>query len=165
MPHLVKMDKKMKPKGLSIIAAESQNTPEDKIKGILDEHKAEFTVTRQARGPLRSRGIPNAYVFGVDGQLIFKGHPMSPDFERTIKKALKEFKGEDDQPEIKGDVFPQRTWKNTDGKPLVASVTEIKADQVIFKLKNGRKIPYDISKLSEEDQALINEKLNPDEDE
>jgi hypothetical protein len=165
MPHLVKMDKKMKPKGLSIIAAESQNTPEDKIKGILDEHKAEFTVTRQARGPLNSRGIPNAYVFGVDGQLIFKGHPMSPDFEKVIKTALKEFKAEDEEPEVKGDLFPRRTWKNSDGKPLIASVTEVKGDKVIFKLRNGRTIAYDISKLSEEDQTLIKEKTNPDEDE
>ncbi|MDA7506031.1 hypothetical protein N9834_01380 [Akkermansiaceae bacterium] len=158
MPHLVKMDKKMKPKGLSIIAAESQNTPEDTIKGILDEHKAEFTVTRQVRGPLSSRGIPNAYVFDVEGQLIFKGHPMSPDFEKVIKKALKDYEAEPAEPERKGDLFPQRTWKNSEGKPLVAAITEINGDKVTFKLKNGRKIPYDISKLSEEDQKLIKEK-------
>lgn len=158
MPHLVKMDKKMKSKGLSIIAAESQNTPDDTIKKLLDEHKAEFTVTRQVRGPIRGRGIPNAYVFGVDGQLIFKGHPMSDDFEKTIKKALKEFQEED--PEPKGDLIPQRTWTNSEGKPLIASVVEIKGDQVIFKLKNRKKIPYDISKLSEEDQKLIKEETS-----
>jgi len=132
MPHLVKMDKKMKSKGLTIIAAESQNTPGPKIKKLLDTHKAEFTVTRQVRGPLSSRGIPNAYVFGVDGQLIYKGHPMSDDFEKTIKTALKEFKVAD--PEPKGDVFRERTWKNSDGK------------------------------LSEEDQALIQEKISGDEE-
>ena len=137
--------------------------PEDKIKGILDEHKTEFTVTRQVKGPINSRGIPNAFVFGVDGQLIFKGHPMAPEFEKTIKKALKEFK--EKEPEIKGDVFPQRIWRNSAGKPLVASVTEIKDDVVIFKLKGGRKIPYEIAKLSEEDQALIKEKTNEEEDE
>ena len=61
----------MKPKGLSIIAAESQNTPEDTIKEILDEHKAEFTVSRQITSPIQSRGIPHSYVFDVAGQLIF----------------------------------------------------------------------------------------------
>ena len=94
MPHLVKMDKKMKSKGLSIIAAESQNTPADTIKGILDDHKAEFTVSRQVRGPINSRGIPNAFVFDVAGQLIFKGHPMDPEFEKVIKKALKDYEAE-----------------------------------------------------------------------
>ncbi|MDB4408551.1 hypothetical protein N9165_00600 [Akkermansiaceae bacterium] len=153
----------MKSKGLTIIAAESQNTGEDTIKKLLDEHKAEFTVTRQVKGPIQTRGIPSAFVFGVDGQLIFKGHPMSDDFEKTIKKALKEFKGEDSEP--KGDLIPERTWKNSEGKPLVASVIEIKGDKVIFKLKNRKKIPYDISKLSEEDQELIQEKISEEEDE
>jgi len=156
------MDKKMKSKGLTIIAAESQNTPGPKIKKLLDTHKAEFTVTRQVRGPLSSRGIPNAYVFGVDGQLIYKGHPMSDDFEKTIKTALKEFKVAD--PEPKGDVFRERTWKNSDGKPLVAAVTEIKDGKVTFRLKTGKKIPYEITKLSEEDQALIQEKISGDEE-
>ncbi|MDA7626936.1 hypothetical protein N9255_00380 [bacterium] len=158
MPHLVKMDKKMKPKGLSIIAAESQNTPEDTIKRILDEHKAEFTVSRQIRSPIQSRGIPHSYVFDVAGQLIFQGHPMDPDFEKVIKKALKDFDAEPAEPEKKGDIFPKRTWTNSEGKPLIAAITEINGGQVTFKLKNGRKVAYDISKLSEEDQKLIEEK-------
>jgi len=148
----------MKPKGLSIIAAESQNTPEDTIKGILDEHKAEFTVSRQITSPIQSRGIPHSYVFDVEGQLIFQGHPMDPDFEKVIKKALRDFNAEPDEPEEKGDIFPERTWTNSEGKPLIAAITAINGDQVTFKLKNGRKVAYDISKLSEEDQKLIKEK-------
>ena len=148
----------MKPKGLSIIAAESQNTPEDTIKGILDEHKAEFTVSRQITSPIQSRGIPHSYVFDVAGQLIFQGHPMDPDFEKVIKKALRDFNAEPAEPGEKGDIFPERTWTNSEGKPLIAAITEINGDQVTFKLKNGRKVAYDISKLSEEDQKLIKEK-------
>ncbi|MDB4747684.1 hypothetical protein OAG12_03130 [Akkermansiaceae bacterium] len=158
MPHLVKMDKKMKPKGLSIIAAESQNTPEDTIKEILDEHKAEFTVSRQITSPIQSRGIPHSYVFDVAGQLIFQGHPMDPDFEKVIKKALRDFDAEPAEPEEEGDIFPERTWTNSEGKPLIAAITEINGGQVTFKLKNGRKVAYDISKLSQEDQKLIEEK-------
>lgn len=158
MPHLVKMDKKMKPKGLSIIGAESQNTPREKIKEILDKHKAEFTVSRQIRSPIQSRGIPHSFVFDVEGQLVFQGHPMDPEFEKVIKKALKSYEDESAAPEKKGDLFPQRTWKNSEGNALVAAITEINGDKVIFRLRNGRKIPYDISKLSEEDQILIKEK-------
>jgi len=158
MPHLVKMDKKMKSKGLSIIAAESQNTPEDTIKKLLDEHKAEFTVSRQIKSPIQSRGIPHSFVFDVEGQLIFQGHPMSPEFEKVIKKALKDYKEEPADNGPKRDLFPQRTWKNSEGKPLVAAVTKIDGEKVIFRLRNGRTIPYEISKLSEEDQKLIKEK-------
>ena len=153
----------MKPQGLSIIAAESQNTPSEKVKTLLDKNKAEFTVTRQVRGPLSSRGIPHSYVFDVEGQLIFQGHPGDPKFEKTIKAALKDFEVEADEPQ--GDLFPQRTWKNSDGKPLVAAITEINGDTITFKLKNGRKIPYDISKLSEEDQKLIKEKTATEDEE
>ena len=157
MPHLVKMDKKMKSKGLSIIGAESQNTPKEKIKEILDEHKAEFTVSRQIRSPIQTRGIPHSFVFDVEGQLVFHGHPMNPEFEKVIKKALKNYKDESIAPKKKGDLFPQRTWKNSKGKALVAAITEINGDKVIFRLRNGRKIPYAISMLSEEDQILIKE--------
>ena len=84
MLHPVKMDKKLKSKGFSIIVADSQNTSEEKIKGILDEHKVEFTVSRQIKSPIQSRGIPHSFVFDVEGQLIIQGHPMgfesTPDF-------------------------------------------------------------------------------------
>ncbi len=148
----------MSKKGLSIIAAESQNTGEAKIKGILDEHKAEFTVTRQVRGPLSSRGIPHAYVFDVEGQLIFNGSPGGEDFEKVVKNALKDYEDEPADDKKGGDLFRQRTWTNSEGQPLVAAVTEIDGDKLTFRLKNGRKIPYEISKLSEEDQKMIQEK-------
>ena len=52
-----------------------------------------------------------------------------------------------------------RTWTNSDGKPLVASVTDIQEGKVTFRLRNGKTIPYEISKLSEKDQELIKAKL------
>jgi len=34
------------------------------------------------------RGIPHAYVIGKDGTVVWKGHPLSDNFEQAIHKAL-----------------------------------------------------------------------------
>ena len=152
MPHLVEVEKKYRNKGLRVIAAEMQNSPKDRIEAIVKEEKMEFTVTKGVRGPVSVRGIPHA--------IVFNGHPASEDFEKSIKAAVKDVEAAPE--EEKGGLFgkeliAERTWTNSEGKPLVASVTEIKDDSVVFKLKNGRKVPYAINKLSEEDQKLIKE--------
>jgi len=161
MPHLVEVEKKYRKKGLRLIAAEMQNSSKDRIEAIVKEHKIEFTVTNGVRGPVSVRGIPHAIVFGADGKIVFNGHPASEDFEKSIQAAVKDVQAEPE--EEKGglfakDLIPERTWTNSEGKPLVAAVTEINGESVIFKLKNGRKVPYAINKLSEEDQKLIKEK-------
>lgn len=158
MPHLVEVEKKYREKGLRLIAAEMQNSAKDRIEAIVKEHKMEFTVTNGVRGPVSVRGIPHAIVFDADGKIVFNGHPASEDFEKSIKSALKGVKAEPE--EKKGglfakDLIPERTWTNSEGKPLVASVTEIKGENVVFKLENGSKVPYAINKLSEDDQKLI----------
>ncbi|MGJ8696945.1 MAG: TlpA family protein disulfide reductase [Verrucomicrobiaceae bacterium] len=160
MPHLVKMDKRYSKKGLTIIADECQGSSKEDIEAVLKEHKAEFLVTKGVRGPVSSRGIPHAVIFGADGQLLFSGHPMHEDFDKTVKSAMKKVGDLPDPDEEKpqGPLIGERTWKNSDGKPLVASVTSIDGDKVIFKLRGGRTVPYAIDKLSEEDQKLIKEK-------
>jgi hypothetical protein len=160
MPHLVEVEKKYRNKGLRVIAAEMQNSPKDRIEAIVKEEKMEFTVTKGVRGPVSVRGIPHAIVFDASGKIVFNGHPASEDFEKSIKAAVKDVEAAPE--EEKGGLFgkeliAERTWTNSEGKPLVASVTEIKDDSVVFKLKNGRKVPYAINKLSEEDQKLIKE--------
>ena len=160
MPHLVELEKKYRKRGLRVIAAEMQNSSKDRIEAIVKEHKMEFTVTNGVRGPVSVRGIPHAIVFDSDGKIVFNGHPASEDFEKSIKSAVKNVQAEPEEEEgglFAKDLIPERTWTNSEGKPLVASVTEIKADSVVFKLKNGHKVPYAIDKLSQEDQKLIEE--------
>ena len=161
MPHLVKVDKKYRDKGLRIIAAEVQGSSKDAIEELVEEHKMKFSVTSGVSGPVSVGGIPHAIVFGADGKIVFNGHPASDDFEKAIKTAVKDVKLDDDKEEDGGGfgkpLIAERTWTNSEGKPLVAAVTEINGNKVIFKLKNGRKVPYDIDKLSEEDQKVIEE--------
>ena len=163
MPHLVEMDKKYSRKGLKIIAAEVQGSSKQAIGKIIEENNAGFTVTKGAQGPVSIAGIPHAVAFGADGKLIFKGHPASEEFKDVVKKALKDVEVVKENPgglAALGDAIEQRTWTNSEGVKMVAAVTKIDGDKVIFRLqKNGKIVPYPISKLSEEDQKLIKEKI------
>lgn len=163
MPHLVEMDKKYSKKGLKIIAAEVQGSSKQAIGKIIEENNAGFTVTKGAQGPVSIAGIPHAVAFGADGRLIFKGHPASDEFKDVVKKALRDVEVVEENPGVLaalGDVIEQRTWTNSEGVEMTAAVTKIDGDKVIFRLqKNGKTVPYPISKLSEEDQKLIKEKI------
>ena len=163
MPHLVEMDKKYSNKGLKIIAAEVQGSSKQAIGKIIEENNAGFTVTKGAQGPVSIAGIPHAVAFGADGKLIFKGHPASDEFKDVVKKALRDVQVVEENPGVLaalGDVIEQRTWTNSEGVEMTAAVTKIDGDKVIFRLqKNGKTVPYPISKLSEEDQKLIKEKI------
>ncbi|MGJ8658127.1 MAG: TlpA family protein disulfide reductase [Akkermansiaceae bacterium] len=155
------MDKKSRKKGLVIIGAESQGSSDAQIKKITDNAKVEFTITKGVNGPAKVRGIPYALVFDTSGSVIFKGSPSSDDFEKTIKKALKEV-GDEEEPEEKrvrktnAPLIPQRNWTNEEGKKISASVTSVTGDTVIFKLHNLKVVKYQLSKLSEADQKMIN---------
>ena len=163
MPHLVEMDKKYSRKGLKIIAAEVQGSSKQAIGKIIEENNAGFTVTKGAQGPVSIAGIPHAVAFGADGKLIFKGHPASEEFKDVVKKALKNVEVVEEDPvglAALGDAIEQRTWTNSEGVKMVAAVTKIDGDKVIFRLqKNGKIVPYPISKLSEEDQKLIKKNI------
>ncbi len=160
MPHLVQMDKKLREKGLVIIGAECQRSSNDKIKQVTDNAKVEFTITKGVSGPMKVRGIPVALVFDTKGKLIYKGHSSDNNFERTVKKALKDVVLEDEKasktPEKSNQpLIAQRAWTNSEGKSITASVTQVNGKEVTFKLRNLKVVKYQLSKLSEADQTLI----------
>ena len=165
MPHLVQMDKRSKKKGLTIIGEEVQGSDLESIEEVAKEARVDFPITKGSTRPAGMRGIPHAVVFNPAGELVFQGHPADDDFERSIKKALKDVKldgddGDDDDgafPAAPKAVIESRTWTNEAGKKIVASVLAIKGDKVTFKLSNGRSVDYPIEQLSEEDQAMIKE--------
>ncbi len=154
------MDKKLRKKGLVIIGAESQNSSDEQIKKVTDNAKVEFTITKGVQGPVSVRGIPVALIFDVSGKMIFKGHPSDDEFERTIKKALKEVKLDDGAEKKKATksntpLFAQRQWTNADGKKITASITAVDGDEITFKFKNLKVVKYQLSKLSDADQERI----------
>ncbi len=162
MPHLVQMDKRYGDKGLTIIADEVQGSSKDAIEKITRKVKAEFPITRNSSRPPTLQGIPHAVVFDSSGKLVFAGHPGADDFDRVIKKALKDVEKEDDESgsrlaALPEPVIPSRTWTNAEGRTMTASVLAINGDSVRFKLANGKAVDYPVANLSEEDQAVIKE--------
>ncbi|MFT5906806.1 MAG: hypothetical protein ACI9E1_002418 [Cryomorphaceae bacterium] len=156
MPHLVQMDKKLRKKGLVIIGAESQGSSDAQIKKVTDNAKVEFTITKGVQGPVSVRGIPVALIFDVSGKMIFKGHPRDKEFDKTVKKALKEVKLSSSKAKKSNTTLvPQRKWTNTEGVKITASVTAVNGDEVTFKLYNSKVVKYQISKLSDADQGII----------
>ena len=159
MPHLVQMDKRYKKKGLTLVAPEMQGSSAEAIEDMAKEHKLSYTITKSISGPRLSNGIPHAAVFDVSGKMIWNGHPASDEFEKTIKKALKEAKPAEEE----GSSFfstpkflvDSRTWTNADGKSLTAALVSVKGDTGTFRKDNGQTFSYAISKLSEADQELI----------
>lgn len=173
MPHLVQMEKKYAKKGLTIVAPEVQGSSVEAIEEMAEDKKLNYTITKSIRGPSLSRGIPSMAVFNTKGKLIFVGHPMSRDAEKVVKDALKEVTSTDsdsgsssifDKPK---NLIEERSWTNSEGKAITATLVSLEGDTGHFKFPNGKKFDYDITKLSADDQTVIkeaSEKLTADDD-
>ncbi len=166
MPHLVQMDKKYSKKGMVLVAPEVQGSTPESIKEMAEERKLKYTITKSISGPSLSRGIPHMAVFDTKGKLVFTGHPMDKDAEKAIKTALKDASAEDesssggsifDKPKAKTALISERTWTNSEGKSIKATLLSLDADTGHFKFPNGKKFDYDITKLSDDDQSVIKE--------
>lgn len=161
MPHLVEMDKRYRKKGLRILAPEVQGSTKEAIETVIEDNKVEYPIMKGTQRAPNMKGIPHALVFNAAGEVVFEGHPMNEEFDRSIKKALRDVKAEAE--DEGGDDFwakdepliPERMWTNTDGKSVTAAVLSVNGENVRLKLKNGRETDYPLSKLSEEDQELI----------
>ena len=170
MPHLVRMDKKYRKKGLKVIADERQGSPVEDIEEVAKDNRAEFSITKGTTCPPGMGGIPHAVVFDSTGKLIFSGHPSEDNFDRSVKNALKDVDAEPEEdegglPPVAKPVIDERAWTNSDGRTIKAAVMRVEGDKVVFKMK-GREIPYPLEKLSDEGQDAIKEATEEkDEDE
>lgn len=157
MPHLAALDKKHREAGLILIGAESQGSSDAQIKPILDGAKAEYTITQGANGPISFRGIPHAFVFNRSGELVYQGHPGNPDFDKSIKSALKENSSSSSSfSSTKSTILiPKRKWTNKEGKVITASVKAVNSTTATFILNNGTVAEYALDKLSDDSRSVI----------
>ena len=51
-------------------------------------------------------------------------------------------------------IFAMREWKNSEGKIIRAELLRVEDAKVIFRISQ-REVPYEMAKLSEDDQKLI----------
>ena len=160
VPDLVKLDELHRENGLLIIGAESQGHPEGKILAVVKKHKIGYTITTGASGPIELTGIPHAFVFDVEGKLVFSGNPNEGKFDRTIKKALEDVvKKEEGETAVTANLFETRMWTNADGNQLKAAVKDASEENVTFLMFDGKVVTYPMVKLSDESRKLITEAL------
>lgn len=167
MPHLVQMDKKYSKKGLQLIGAHVQAATDEELTDIIKSYKIGFPIATNVSRPVEFSGIPHMIVFGADGNLVFAGHPSSPDAEKAIKDALKKVSdpggdsGDSDsslfQPKPET-LVELRTWTNAEGKTMKATLLSVENGTGKFAFADGRKFDYALDKLSEDDQKVISDK-------
>ena len=93
-PHLVKLAKKLEPRGLTIIGiSRDRGGSAGKVKAFYKKYKMNYPVAIDGGmgAKLRFQGIPHAFVVDQTGVIAWEGHPMSPMFEKAIGKALDEW--------------------------------------------------------------------------
>lgn len=157
------MDKRYKRKGLVIIAEEVSGGSQEDIEEIAKDKRAKFAMTKGSTRVAGGGGIPRAVVFNPAGELVFNGDPREDDFERTVKKALRDVGKvavEEEESTTSTDskyLVPSRAWKNSQGKKITATAVAVEGDEVTFLLPNGKTVNYPLEKLSQADQELLKE--------
>ncbi len=175
MPNLDALYKRNKDKGLMIVGLHSQQASDEEIQDTVKKLKVKFPITKDGGGPHEGNGIPHSMVFDTTGKLVFEGHPMDADFEKSVKRALKDVNASADASSSKSPMglkpaapaaakttkaaalIAERPWTNTDGKIMSAALISVNGDKATFKKKDGSTFTYALSKLNEEDQATIKE--------
>ena len=92
LPELARLAKSNEKKGLVVVGMEVQNSKKEDILKILKSARVKFPVTAGGSAPGNSGSIPHACVFDSTGKLVWHGNPHDEDFERAVKKALREIK-------------------------------------------------------------------------
>ena len=89
LPEMAKMAKRWEKKGLVVVGLERQNSSKEDILKAIKPARVGYAVMAGGSGPVSTGGIPHAMVFGVDGKLVWHGHPADGEFEKSVKDALK----------------------------------------------------------------------------
>ncbi|KAF9108319.1 hypothetical protein BGX29_001596 [Mortierella sp. GBA35] len=93
IPHLSELQRKFKDVDVTIVGATNEQD-EAKIRSFVNEKSMDYTVVIDKAQSLNAKvfkpsgatGIPFAAVI-VNNKILFSGHPMDPQFERTLNEA------------------------------------------------------------------------------
>jgi thiol-disulfide isomerase/thioredoxin len=92
LPDMAKLARSNEKKGLVVVGLERQNSSKEDILKVLKSARVEYPVMSGGSAPGSTGGIPHVCVFDVTGKLVFNGNPLDEDFERAVKKALRDAK-------------------------------------------------------------------------
>ncbi|KAG0277871.1 MAG: hypothetical protein J3R72DRAFT_427918 [Linnemannia gamsii] len=93
IPHLSELQRKFKDVDVTIVGATNEQD-EGKIRDFVKEKSMDYTVVIDKAQTLNAKvfrpsgatGIPFAAVI-VNNKILFSGHPMDPQFEKTLNEA------------------------------------------------------------------------------
>jgi len=92
LPGMAKLAKSNEKKGLVVVGLECQNSPKETILKILKSARVEYPVMAGGSAPGGTGGIPHVCVFDTTGKLVWNGNPHDENFEKAVKKQLRDVK-------------------------------------------------------------------------
>lgn len=92
LPELAKLAKSNEKKGLVVVGLECQGSKKEDILKVLKDAKVKYAVMAGGSAPGGKGTIPHACVFDTSGKLVWTGNPHDEEFEKSVKKALRETK-------------------------------------------------------------------------
>lgn len=75
-----------------MVGLERQNSSKESILKVLKTAKVEYPILSGGSAPGGTGGIPHVCIFDTTGSLVFNGSPHDEDFERSVKKAMRDHK-------------------------------------------------------------------------
>ena len=92
LPELAKLAKSNEKKGLVVVGIERQNSSKEDILKVLKTARVKYPVMANGSAPGGTGTIPHVCVFDTTGKLVWNGNPHDEDFERAVKKELRNIK-------------------------------------------------------------------------
>ena len=92
LPKMAKLAKSEEKKGLVVVGLEAQGSSKEEILKVLKSAHVEYPVMAGGSAPGGTGTIPHVCVFDTTGKLVWNGNPLDDNFERAVKKQLREVK-------------------------------------------------------------------------
>lgn len=92
LPDLAKLAKSNQKRGLVVVGLECQGSSKETILKILKSARVEYPVMAGGSAPGGTGSIPHVVVFDTAGKIVWNGNPHAEDFQRAVKKALRDVK-------------------------------------------------------------------------
>jgi thiol-disulfide isomerase/thioredoxin len=92
LPGMARLAQSYEKKGLIVVGLECQGSPKEAILSVLKTARVKYPVMAGGSAPGSPGTIPYVCVFDTSGKLVWNGNPHDDNFERAVKKELREIK-------------------------------------------------------------------------
>lgn len=88
IPHLIELNKKLAGKGVVIMGL--TNEPKEKVEPFAKELAMDYAIGGESTSSkdYGVTGIPTAFILDTAGTITWQGHPMNPEFEKSLEEQL-----------------------------------------------------------------------------